>query len=137
MRVCAFLALAGLLVAAPRTADACSCMASSPCEQAAAADAVFVGEVLAVAEPGGARKQVTMRVLRSDKGTATADQVVTVRMPRGSSASCSLEAAVGARLVIVATVRDGALSTNLCAGSHGIAPGDPLPKPTPPCPRPA
>jgi hypothetical protein len=110
-------------------------MASSPCEQAAAADAVFVGEVLEVSEPSDGPKRVTMRVLRRDKGTGTTNEVITVRMPRGSSASCSLEARVGARLVIFATVRDGALRTNLCAGSYGIPPGDALPKPTMPCPR--
>jgi hypothetical protein len=135
MRVVLSLVVGGLLVAAPRAADACSCMASSPCAQVAAADAVFVGEVLEVAEPDGGRKKVTLRVLRSDKGTATANEVVTVVMPRGSSASCSLDARVGTRFAIFGTLRDGVLSTNLCAGSYGIAPGEPLPKPTTPCPR--
>ena len=118
MRVLLSLVVAGLFIAAPLSADACSCMAASPCQQVAAADAVFVGDVLEVAEPGSGRKLVTMRVVRGHKGTPKADETVTVAMPRGSSASCSLDAVVGARLVIFATVRDGTLSTNLCSGSH-------------------
>ncbi len=137
MRVLLSLVVAGLFIAAPLSADACSCMAASPCQQVAAADAVFVGDVLEVAEPGSGRKLVTMRVVRGHKGTPKADETVTVAMPRGSSASCSLDAVVGARLVIFATVRDGTLSTNLCSGSHRIAPDAAPPELPAPCPRPA
>ena len=135
MRALSWFVLAGLFVSAPRSVEACSCMAVSACQQVAAADAVFVGDVLDVAEPGSGRKLVTMRVVRSHKGSPKVDEVVTVTMPRGSSASCSLDAIVGARFVMFATLRDGALSTNLCAGSHSVAPGTTPPDPPAPCPR--
>jgi hypothetical protein len=135
MRSWLWLVLAGLFVCAPRPADACSCLAASACQQVAAADAVFVGDVLEVVEPRSGRKLVTMRVVSGHKGSPKADATVTVAMPRGSSASCSLDAMVGARFVIFATVRDGVFSTNLCSGSHRIAPGTTPPELPAPCPR--
>ena len=137
MRVLLSLVVAGLFIAAPLSADACSSWPRRHAEQVAAADAVFVGDVLEVAEPGPGRKLVTLRVVRGHKGTPKVDGTVTVAMPRGSSASCSLDAVVGARLVIFATVRDGTLSTNLCSGSRRIAPDAAPPELPAPCPRPA
>ncbi len=136
MRALSWFVLAGLFVAAPRSVDACSCLATSACQQVAAAEAVFVGDVLDVTEPGTGRKVVRLRVVRSHKGSPKPDQVVTVTLPPGSSASCSLDAVVGARFVMFATMRDGALATNLCAGSHGVAPGTTPPELPAPCPRP-
>ena len=135
MRMLLWLVLAGLFVSSPRSVEACSCMARSPCQLLAAADAVFVADVLDVAESGSGRKLVTMWVVRGHKGSPNADEVVVVAMPRGSSASCSLEAIVGARFVIFATVRDGGFSTNLCSGSHGVAPDAAPPDLPVPCPR--
>jgi hypothetical protein len=136
MRLLLSFVLVSLFVAVPRFADACSCVAVSPCQQVAAADAVFVGDVLEVAEPGSGGKRVTMRVVRGHKGTPKAGETVVVVMPGGSSASCSLEATVGARFVILARVRDGALSTNLCSGSYRLAPdAKPVELPAP-CPSP-
>jgi hypothetical protein len=135
MRVLLSIVLAGLFAAVPRSAAACSCMARSLCQQVAAADAVFVGDVLDVVEPASGPKLVRVRVVRPYKGTPQAREAVTVEMPRGSSASCSLDVAVGARLAVFATVREGALRTNLCAGSHRLAPdAAPLELPAP-CPR--
>jgi hypothetical protein len=76
-----------------------------------------------------------LKVIRSYKGDAVAGETVTLTLPRGSSASCSLDAMVGARFVIFATVRDGVFSTNLCSGSHRIAPGTTPPELPAPCPR--
>jgi hypothetical protein len=136
MRVLLLIVLAGLFAAAPRSADACSCMARSLCQQVAAADAVFVGDVLDVVEPASGPKLVRVRVVRPYKGPREAHETVTVEMPRGSSASCSLDVVVGARVAVFATLREGALTTNLCAGSHRLAPeAAPLELPAP-CPRP-
>ncbi len=136
MRMLLSLVVAGLFVAAPRSADACSCLAASPCQQVAAADAVFVGDVLEVAEPGSGRKRVTMRVVRGHKGTPKPGETIVVAMPRGSSASCSLDVVVGARFVILARTQEGALSTNLCSGSYPVAPdAKPVELPAP-CPSP-
>jgi hypothetical protein len=128
--------LVSLFVAVPRFVDACSCLAASPCQQVAAADAVFVGDVVEVTGPDSGRKRVTMRVVRSHKGTPKAGETIVVAMPRGSSASCSLDVVVGARFVILARTHEGALSTNLCSGSYPVAPdAKPVELPAP-CPSP-
>jgi hypothetical protein len=134
MRLLLSFVLVSLVVALPRFAEACSCLAASPCQQVAAADAVFVGDVREVAEPGSGGKQVTMRVVRGHKGTPKAGETVVVAMPGGSSASCSLDAVVGARYVILARVRDGALSTNLCSGSYPVRPDAKAVELPAPCP---
>ena len=126
-----FLIVLAVVLAAPRLADACSCLAASPCRQYATADAVFAGEVLEVtAGPEGGpprRKVARLRVARAYKGPVQVGQIVAVEMPGGSSASCSLDVAPGARFVIYGGVEGGAISTNLCRGSYALAAGQPWP----------
>jgi hypothetical protein len=121
------------LVAVPRAADACSCMFSSPCWTYARADAVFAGGVVDIADAtGGGPKVVQLRVARAYKGSAGVGQVVTVEMPGGSSASCSLDITPGSRVVIFGLVKEGRFSTNLCQGSHPLPTDAPWPVLPPP-----
>jgi|SRR5688500_12944571 hypothetical protein len=123
------------LVALPRVADACSCMFSSPCRTYASADAVFAGDVVEVAEAdatGRGPKIVQLRVARAYKGSAAVGDVVTVEMPGGSSASCSLDVTPGSRVLIYGGVKDGGFTTNLCRGSHALPPGASWPDLPPP-----
>lgn len=134
LRVWRFVVLVEALLALPRVADACSCLAASPCRQYANADAVFAGDVVEVteqADPGAGRKTVHLRVGRTYKGMMTVGQVVAVAMPGGSSASCSLDVTAGSRYVIYAGLEKGRISTNLCRGSHPLAAGAAWP-PLPP-----
>ncbi len=122
------LVLVAVFAVAPRPADACSCMRSSPCQTYASADAVFAGDVLEVTEgpaDGSAEgpprlKLARLRVARAYKGPAGVGLVVTVEMPGGSSASCSLDIAPGSRFVIYGSLKAGRFSTNLCQGSHSL-----------------
>jgi hypothetical protein len=123
------------LVAVPRLADACSCMFSSPCQTYASADAVFAGDVVEVAEAdttGRGPKIVQLRVARAYKGSAAVGDVVTVEMPGGSSASCSLDITPGSRVLIYGGVKNGSFTTNLCRGSHALPPGASWPDLPPP-----
>jgi hypothetical protein len=120
------------LLAVPRSADACSCVRMSSCQQYASSPAVFAADVVDVVEGATGPKTVRMRVVRSYKGTAKAGEEVTVRMPRGTSASCSLDADPGDRYVIHAGVGSEGFSTSLCQGSYGLKKEDPLPDLPPP-----
>jgi hypothetical protein len=125
-RNAAVLAVLAVLLAVPRLAEACSCLAVSPCRQYADADAVLAGEVVGVTETAGrgpGKKVVRLRVVRANKGPAQAGEIVAVEMPGGSSASCSLDATAGDRLVIYASVAQGRISTHLCQGSHALQAG--------------
>jgi hypothetical protein len=119
------------LLAVPRLADACSCMAESACRQYGNAGAVFAGEIVEVTaapESGPPRPKIArMRVARAYKGAVQVGQVVAVEMPAGSSASCSLDVEPGARFVIYTGVEGGRFTTNLCRGSHGLQAGAPWP----------
>ena len=119
------------VLALPRLADACSCVALLPSERYAKADAVFLGDVVEVTEVPR-RKTVTLTVTRAYKGGMKAGETVTVVMPGGSSASCSLDVAKGARLVIYGRMDAGTVRTNLCQGSYRLQPGAPLPDLPPP-----
>jgi hypothetical protein len=125
-----------LLLAAPRLADACSCMFSSPCRTYASADAVFAGDVVEVREGPldgpPTPKVVRLRVASAYKGAVEVGQVATVTMPSGSSASCSLDIAPGARLVVFAGAEGERFTTNLCRGSHVLPAGAPWPNLPPP-----
>jgi hypothetical protein len=131
-----FVVLVVALLAAPRLADACSCLAASSCRQYATAEVVVAGDVVDVSNPPDdgppGVKVARLRVARAYKGPAARGQVVTVEMPAGSSASCSLDIAPGSRWVIYAAVHDGRLSTNLCQGSYGLERGTPWPALPPP-----
>ena len=119
------------VAAVTRPAEACSCVAQTPAEIYERADAAFVGDVVEVAE-AARRKTVTVRVVRAYKGGVKDGETVTVTMPGGSSASCSLDLAAKARVVIFASATEGRLSTNLCQGSYQLEAGKPLPMLPPP-----
>jgi hypothetical protein len=127
------IALLALIFAATfaRDALACSCIRQSPCQVFAGADAVFVGEIAAV-ESGPREKVARVRVAHVYKGAAKTGQTVDVRMGPGSSASCSLDVAVGQRWVMFAGTANGWFSTGLCHGSYGLRDTDPLPGLPPP-----
>jgi hypothetical protein len=120
-----------VVLVVPRLADACSCLAASPCRQYATAGAVFAGDVLEVtAGPESGRptpKIARLRVVRAYKGPMRVGQVVAVEMPGGSSASCSLDIAKGSRYVIYGGLESGRVTTNLCRGSYALAAGQPWP----------
>lgn len=121
-----------VLTAVPKLADACSCVLRSSCQLFASAQAVFVADVLDVTEGATGPKRSRMRVVRAYKGTANAGAVVTVTMPRGGSASCSLDVKAGDRYVIHADAGADGYSTSLCQGSYALKKGDPLPDLPPP-----
>lgn len=120
------------LLALPRLADACSCVPMSSCQRFASADAVFVADVIDVTEGATGPKRSRMRVVRAYKGTVKAGDEVTVTMPRGSSASCSLDVDAGDRYLIHAGADADRYSTSMCQGSHGLKKDDPLPELPPP-----
>ena len=84
-----------VVLAFPRLADACWCVQRSTCQLFASADAVFVADVIDATEGATGPKRSRMRVVRAYKGTAKAGDEVTVTMPRGTSASCSLDVNAG------------------------------------------
>lgn len=129
-RVVWLFVLSGAALAVPRLAEACSCIPMSSCQRYASVTSVFAADVLEVAEPASqvqGPKTTRMRVVRSYKGGAPVGETVTVTMPRGSSASCSLDVAVGKRYVIFGGGGKDGYSTGLCYGSFSLKPGDPLP----------
>ena len=99
----------------------------SSCQLFASAGAVFVADVIDVTESAAGPKRSRMRVVRAYKGTAKAGDEVTVAMPRGSSASCSLDVDAGDRYVIHAGRGADGYSTSLCQGSYRLKKDDPLP----------
>ncbi len=115
-----------LFWAAARDADACSCIQQSPCQVYGGADAVFVGEIAAV-ESGPREKVARIRLTHVYKGAAKTGETVAVRMGPGSSASCSLDVAVGQRWVMFAGTANGGFSTGFCHGSYRLRDTDALP----------
>ena len=129
-RIVLLFVIAAWLAGVPR-AEACSCVALSPRQLYDQADAVLAGDVLEVAETPR-RKTVRVRVTRAYKGTFKAGATVSVRLPGGSSASCSLDLVRGGRIVVFGRAAEGGISTNLCQGSYQLGPGKPLPELPPP-----
>jgi hypothetical protein len=122
-----------MLLAVPGVAEACSCLFSSPCQTYASADAVFAGDVVQVADSSGSGpKIVQLRVAKTYKGSIADGDVVTVEMPGGSSASCSLDIAPGSRVVVYSGVKNGSYTTSLCRGSYALAEDQPWPLLPPP-----
>jgi hypothetical protein len=121
-----------VLAAFPRLTDACSCVSMSSCQRFASSSAVFVADVIDVTAGATGPKRSRMRVVRTYKGTAKPGDEVTVTMPRGSSASCSLDVDAGDRYVIHAGTGADGYSTSLCQGSYGLKKDDPLPDLPPP-----
>jgi hypothetical protein len=130
------------LVAAPTTADACTCVTSPDrCKGIATADAVFEATVestelgvksassAASLPPGVASsvlsndvRVVTLRDVRSLRGEAPAT-VITAR----SGASCGYEFRAGTRYLIVADrLPDGRLSVNSCGLTRPLSDADGL-----------
>jgi hypothetical protein len=119
------------VVALPSAVDACSCVSSSSCQRFAMSGVVFAGEVVDVKD-AATNKVARLKVIRSYKGDAVAGETVTLTLPRGSSASCSLDVDPGDRYVIHGGRKAGQYSSSLCAGSYGLRSGDPLPDLPPP-----
>jgi Carboxypeptidase regulatory-like domain len=126
MRIAGWIAFAFLIGGADR-AWACSCLPSSPCERYAAAEAVFVGKVIAV-RVEGALLAARLEVTRVWKGTV--DPVVTVTNPAGSS--CSFHFVAGTRFVVYGGGSGSTFTTYVCGGGGQLRPGDPEPELPPP-----
>jgi hypothetical protein len=119
----------GVLIAAAvaREAAACSCSGLSSCEIYGRADAVFVGDVVAIDKTAGPRRTtVQMRVVRTGKGAVEASRIVTVGAPSEDS-SCGMGLEVGQRWMVFAKVTAGSLVMNPCAGSHRLGLDERLP----------
>jgi hypothetical protein len=113
---------------APAAADACSCGVPSLCTRYARSAAVLAVRVLEVIHhPGRDRKEARVEVLRAYKGDAVAGTTVTLVMPGGSPASCSLDLEPGERLVVFAGGSNGTYGTHLCAGNIPLRRGAPFP----------
>jgi hypothetical protein len=124
------------LAIGPRLADACTCVPMSSCQRYASATAVFVADVVEVAAlvtPGP--KTTRMRVVRAYKGGSAAGDTVTVTLPRGSAAGCSLDVVPGKRVVIFGAGEKGVYSTSICHGSYSLEPDAALPDLPPPAGR--
>jgi hypothetical protein len=113
------LAAAGCLVT-PSRAEACSCVGGIPlCESLWMTAAVFSGEVVAIAEPGGqqgpqfARRRVTFRVLDVWRGSVGASVEITTGMGGGD---CGYNFVKGSRYLVYAHANNaGELSTGICS----------------------
>ena len=117
----AFTTAMGLAV--PTESWACSCgMMRSPCAAFAAADAVFLGEVVE-ARRDGRDNVVRLEVTRTWRGTV--DSTVTVREAAGTS--CSFDVKVGQRFLVYGRGQGSMFSTNMCAGSGVLRDGEPEP----------
>jgi hypothetical protein len=119
--------IAAFVIGAPVEAWACSCVPASPCSRFAAADAVFLGHVVAVGREGGysvARLEVT----RTWRGRV--DSTVTVRQEAGST--CSFDVEVGDRFLVYGGGKGATFSTNICAGGGVVPDGEPDPTLPPP-----
>jgi hypothetical protein len=117
-----------LWAAVARQADACSCVARSPCQTFASADAIFVGDVVGV--DAGPRGRVgRLRVTHVFKGAVTVGATVPVQP---GFASCGVDFAPGQRWVMFAGKEVAGFSTNQCSGSSLLAAGAPIPKLPPP-----
>ena len=118
-----------LTVASP--ACACSCAGVSAREAFDSADAVFVGRVVEIDEPGGlivgSADPVTLvfDVGEVFKGVVPANvHVVTAR----DGASCGFDAVAGARYVIYAYEDEaGELATTLCSRNQQLSAAGPVP----------
>jgi hypothetical protein len=121
MRTACCVALAIILGTADRV-WACSCFEFSSCSLYAAADAVFLGEVVD-ARVENRQLVARMRVTRVWKGTV--DRLVTVSNPADSS--CSFPFTVGTRYVVYGGGTGGAFVTYVCAGGGQLRPGEPEP----------
>jgi hypothetical protein len=105
----ALLALAGLVLLAPLPAGACSCVARSVEEQAAAATVVFQGDVDRVEQ-----NTATFDVNRVFKGSHAERLSVSTGDP---ASSCSVPVSPGRTYVVFAADRAGTLATDLCSGT--------------------
>lgn len=130
LRVVGVVALAaGALISAPLPAAACSCIQSTPLQQAARADAIFVGRLVATEGFGPRLRWSSMDpvVYRFDvdrvlKGAVPANAEVHSVI---SGVSCGLEGMeVGERYTVFARLEGAELHSGLC---NGTAPGDPDP----------
>lgn len=120
---------AGALISAPSQATACSCIQSIPLQDAARADAIFVGRLVAAEgfEPRLQWSSMDPVVYRFDvervlKGAVPANAEVHSVISGGS---CGLEGMeVGQRYTVFARLDDGDLRSGLCDGTSR---GDPDP----------
>lgn len=103
-----------LTLSLPSAAFACSCREPTA-DLIDEANAVFVGEVIAVAKPAtnqGVGRHIAKLTVIADFKNATA-QALSVRTS-SSSASCGVGFSVGRRYLILAYEHEGSLHTGLC-----------------------
>lgn len=116
----ATLLLAAVSLIAPQQAFACSCVAFESAQASAEmAEVVFVGTAIEQgaapqSEISGNQVSFTFEVSEVRKGTAAATTEI---LTADNSASCGLTFDLGQSYVVMATVEDGVLSSNLCSGT--------------------
>ncbi len=112
------LLLAGMLVVSVAPASACSCMAVTPTEEFAQADAVFVGEVSAIKEDkANLQVQIQFDLIHTWKGEDDGERnEVTVTTPSSTSA-CGYEFALHERYLVYAHAQAKDLSVSSCGNS--------------------
>jgi hypothetical protein len=123
-------------------AAACSCGWSGYEEAIAGADVAFVGTVVAMDAPpliGGGAFTTVRHSFDVRRSKTPIQSPFVVEVASGSEAGCGLDMAVGEEWVVIASVWDEKLQTNLCSGSalaadlergelgrieHALAPND-------------
>ena len=145
---CVILALSALLsvlLLAPPTASACSCLALSFEEQRERASAIFEGRV-DVDRVEGSERVLVLRVTQAWRGIE--HETVEVRTPT-QSAACGFSFEVGQHYLVYASGEGGALQVSLCSRTarmddasedrqllgSGTIPVDVVDDPEPPAPR--
>ena len=114
-----------VLLGLARQADACSCFTGSPCQIFRGSGAVFVADVVDVPHAGDPialddPKVVRMRVVRACKGSLRTGDLLTIKMPAGDSAACSLDVEQRGRWVVYASADVDGYATDLCSGSYWL-----------------
>jgi hypothetical protein len=105
-------ALAVTVLTPIRSATACSCVEQQLSDQVAAASTVFLGTVV-TSEPIGAMFEVS----RVFKGDGPRDAPVSSGAPGAGISDCAVPFVEGRRYVVFASLQNGTLSTNICAGT--------------------
>ena len=101
------------------TAQACSCAFTSHVEAIAAADVAFIGTVTAKQDQPlfSDPLATTEHAFEVTRSKAPMQTPFALDVAAGSGASCGLEMSIGDEWVMIATVWEGELQTNLCSGS--------------------
>lgn len=121
----AMLISAGLVLAYPEAACACSCVAVTDEEAFDGAAAVFTGTLVddgtsSFGSPGATRT-LEFEVDEVYKGEIAELQGIATS---GDGASCGWELPAGEEYLVFATISDGQLFASLCGGSRAVEAGD-------------